>query len=305
MDRFVDVLATETETDISTKYFDLNPHNRVRGYSNKLEKQYLRLTSEANPAHVRPLQVLRASLRHVLSKYISNPDDYEYVCEQFKSIRQDLTVQGINSRFAAHVYECHARIALECGDLGEFNQCQSRILGFQTHNCLLRAREGAKLLRPTDFRVPTTAATTAKPASSGKLKAQHRSKGLSRVDRGSIFQQGQVQTHPPKSTYITTLTSSSSSSSSSGVATSGEQESIVPVSLDEFTGYSAIYSLIHGNKLEIVSALRSIDWTELGYTFGQGRARLTDFALRILQAARQGNHCRLMKLYRRAPLNSG
>jgi hypothetical protein len=284
MERFEDQLATEEETARSLRYFDFNPHKRLKGYSDKLEKQYLRLTSAADPAQVRSLYVLPKALQHVLTRYVANPDDYEPVCEQFKSIRQDLTVQGINNRFAAHVYECHARIALECGDLGEFNQCLSRILGFQTHNRLLRARSEARLLRPAAF-APLVAAPAPRAAGahapvSGK---GGRNKGR---DRGSIFGCSPALAAPVF------------------VEVAGP-DALVPVSLDEFTGYAAIYSLVHSNKLEVVSTLRGIDWGELGKISRQGPAKTTHFALQILQASRQGNQSRFMKLYRRAPGNSG
>ena len=115
--RYQDKLASDTEAITAQRYFDINPCNNIKGVSNKLEKQYLRLTSAPNPSQIRPLQVLKKALEHVLTMHVSDPDDYAPVCEQFKSIRQDLKVQGINNRFAAHVYETHARIALQCGDL--------------------------------------------------------------------------------------------------------------------------------------------------------------------------------------------
>ncbi|KAK6509861.1 hypothetical protein TWF481_004590 [Arthrobotrys musiformis] len=98
----------------------------IVGRATNLEKRYLRLTSAPDPDTVRPLPVLEKTLELLKSKWKAE-NNYSYICDQFKSLRQDLTVQHIKNDFTINVYEIHARIALEKADLGEYNQCQSQL----------------------------------------------------------------------------------------------------------------------------------------------------------------------------------
>jgi hypothetical protein len=99
----------------------------IVGTCQKLEKPYLRLTSAPDPATVRPLPVLRKALAMLKDRWKQGAVEYAWICDQFKSLRQDITVQRIKSDFTVQVYEIHARIAVEQGDLGEYNQCQTQL----------------------------------------------------------------------------------------------------------------------------------------------------------------------------------
>lgn len=98
----------------------------VIGTNQNLEKSYFRLTAPPKPETVRPLHILEQTLNMLRKKWKAEKN-YNYICNQFKSLRQDLTVQHIKSAFTVKVYETHARISLEKGDLGEYNQCQTQL----------------------------------------------------------------------------------------------------------------------------------------------------------------------------------
>ncbi|CAN0433393.1 unnamed protein product [Ectocarpus sp. 12 AP-2014] len=99
----------------------------IKGTSTKLEKDYLRLTQPPDPASVRPQYILEKSLENISAKWAKGGLDYIYACSQLKAIRQDCVVQRIKNAFTVQVYEGHARIALQQGDLNEYNQCQTQL----------------------------------------------------------------------------------------------------------------------------------------------------------------------------------
>ncbi|KIL00729.1 hypothetical protein PAXRUDRAFT_129093 [Paxillus rubicundulus Ve08.2h10] len=98
----------------------------IVGTSQELFKDYLRLTSEPKPEMIRPYSVLQQTLVELKNRW-REKISYDWICNQFKSLRQDLTVQRIKNEFTVQVYEIHARMALESADMVEYNQCQATL----------------------------------------------------------------------------------------------------------------------------------------------------------------------------------
>lgn len=109
------------------------------------------LWQEPDPRDIRPYPILSETFQQLKTKWKTERDGqqakiYPWICDQFKSLRQDLTVQRIKTEFTVQVYEVHARMALEVvsvqfllwescscilisvqNDLVEYNQCQSAL----------------------------------------------------------------------------------------------------------------------------------------------------------------------------------
>jgi len=81
-------------TDILQNVFDWDRYTIV-GTSQEIFKDYLRLTSEPKPETIRPYPVLQRTLTELKKRWKNKESfgtSYNWICNQLKSLRQDLTV---------------------------------------------------------------------------------------------------------------------------------------------------------------------------------------------------------------------
>lgn len=82
---------------------ELAKHLTIKGTCMTVEKSYFRLTQAPDPSEVRPEPVLMEALKMLESKWNGKRADYKYIDDQFRSMRQDLTVQRIQNDFCVKV----------------------------------------------------------------------------------------------------------------------------------------------------------------------------------------------------------
>lgn len=93
-----------------------------------MEKGFIRIQAMPNPDTVRPEKVLVKWAERLQVKYDTSEADYEWICDQFKAVRQDMVIQHIRNENTVAIYEQSARIALLEDDLGEFYKIQSFLM---------------------------------------------------------------------------------------------------------------------------------------------------------------------------------
>ena len=112
---------------------------KLIGTCQKLEKEYFRVTMEPNASEIRPLEILKKSLKLILTNYSLKKKDHNYLLDQLRSIRQDLLIQDIKNNFVVEVYEKNSIFAIKYKDYLHFSKCLSNLidlynLGFKGKN---------------------------------------------------------------------------------------------------------------------------------------------------------------------------
>ncbi|CCH62730.1 hypothetical protein TBLA_0I00720 [Henningerozyma blattae CBS 6284] len=121
--------AVNTDTRKATDKIRTNKTDSIIvGCFQTISKPYMRLTSEPNPEFIRPIHILKKAYETFLNEKINKEIEYSRFISEFKSIRQDLTIQRIRDEFTVKVYESNIEISIENEDFNEFNQCITQLI---------------------------------------------------------------------------------------------------------------------------------------------------------------------------------
>jgi len=101
----------------------------LEGRSQDLERPFMRFSEAPRPEEVRPLPVLREAFKKTREKWTKD-QDWSYVGEMLRSIRQDLTIQMLRDIFVVEVHEYWAQLALEVGDFKQFDQAAVQLQAY-------------------------------------------------------------------------------------------------------------------------------------------------------------------------------
>lgn len=188
-------------------------YDAVVGTCEDIEKEYLRLTKAPRPEMIRPPRVLKGSLSRIKMFWATGARDYDWVCKQLKSVRQDYKVQHVENSDVVDVYETHARIALTRSDLGEFNTCVAQVqelykkVGqvegvqdeFMSYRILYNLLVGARQWEQGKILAQFSKAERARPATSYALLVRHA------IISGNYHHYFRLCFNPPPKTLISYL----------------------------------------------------------------------------------------------------
>ena len=306
------------EVDVNDIHFHAKPRraksatSRLVGTCTALEKPYLRLTSAPPPETVRPPRVLRRAFELAKTKWggggSSGGDGgdgegrattvtYAQSCEQFKSLRQDLVVQGVQGTLLAAAYATHARAALQSDDMGEFNQCLTGLRSLHESGVHAaqyelpaasqrrwKSRDGTRGGGGDGGKVGNDDEAEGAGRGTGRNKKRGRKRG--RDGGGGKAGTGKGTPPPPPSSCCVI------SARRLGRAVAGERA--------EFAAYELLYQMVHGSPTEVSKVLASIFADRARDPFARDQPA-TAHAVEVARARNAHNYHRFFRLYKNAP----
>lgn len=106
----------------------------IQGRSVALEKMYTRPATAPCMDDVRSETILQKAFDKVLQS-----DNLEYIADQLKAIRQDLTIQRIETALTAAVFETYTRLAVKLHQIEQIGQCLNAVRSLHKGNVFGKA----------------------------------------------------------------------------------------------------------------------------------------------------------------------
>ena len=118
--------SDESKLEMRSKRFEAQQEAEEELNSNFLLKSYTRTTGGSTTAKARTRSQLRKAFKHICSVY-AETQNFDFLNDQIRQIRQEMTSTKVSTSFQAEVYCFHARECAKEGNLDHFVQCASQL----------------------------------------------------------------------------------------------------------------------------------------------------------------------------------